>query len=94
MHTYEKIKEDLIQLGIQKGDTLFLRVSYRAIGKIDGGPKVFLDALLDAIGPEGTIILSAFPKKHITQLRWLYRKYIVSKEHFLRMLNQGQSSRP
>jgi len=82
MHTYEKIKEDLIQLGIQKGDTLFLRVSYRAIGKIDGGPKVFLDALLDVIGPEGTIILSAFPKKHITQLRWFYRKYVISKEHF------------
>lgn len=82
MHTYEKIKEDLIQLGIQKGDTLFLRVSYRAIGKIDGGPKVFLDALLDVIGPEGTIFLSAFPKKHITQLRWFYRNQVISKENF------------
>lgn len=82
MHTIERIKEDLLHLGVQQGDTLLLRVSYKAIGKIEGGPKIFLDALLDVIGPDGTIIMTAFPRKHITQLRWLYKNYVVSKENF------------
>ncbi len=82
MHTFEKIKDDLVRLGVQQGDTLFLRVSYKAIGQIEGGPKVFLNALLDVIGPDGTIVMTAFPPKHITQLRWLYRNYVASKENF------------
>lgn len=82
MYTIDKIKEDLIKLGVVEGDTLFLRVSYKAIGKIEGGPKDFLKALLSIIGPDGTIIMTAFPPKHIIQLRWLYRNYIASKESF------------
>ena len=82
MHTIDDIKDDIVKLGVKKGDVLFLRVSYKAIGKIEGGPKVFLDALLSIIGLEGTILMTAFPPKHITQLRWLYRYYVASKENF------------
>lgn len=82
MHTFDSIKSDLVKLGVKEGDTLFLRVSYKAMGHIDGGPKVFLDALLNVVGLGGTIIMTAFPPKHITQLRWFYRNYVASKEHF------------
>ncbi len=78
MFEYKDIYNDLKSLGINEGDTLFLRISYKSIGEINGGPKVFLDALLDVIGDEGTIILTAFPKKHISQLRLLYRRKVYS----------------
>lgn len=86
MHTLEKIKNDLVNLGIKSGDTLFLRISYRAIGKIDGGPKSFIDALLDVIGKDGTIILTAFPKKYIRQMRFMHRRQILSSDTRLKTL--------
>lgn len=81
MHTIEKIKNDLIELGVKPGDTLFLRISYRAIGKIEGGPKSFIDALLDVIGKDGTIILTAFPKKYIRQMRFMHLRQVLSSSN-------------
>lgn len=78
MFEYKDIYNDLKSLGINEGDTLFLRISYKSIGEIKGGPKVFLDALLDILGDEGTIILTAFPKKYISQLRFFYRRKVYS----------------
>ncbi len=86
MHTIEKIKNDLINLGIKSGDTLFLRISYRAVGKIEGGPKSFIDALLDVVGTDGTIILTAFPKKYIRQFRFLHRRQILTDKTQLKTL--------
>ena len=86
MHTLEKIKNDLVNLGIKSGDTLFLRISYRAIGMIEGGPKSFIDALLDVIGKDGTIILTAFPKKYIRQMRFMHRRQILSSNAPLKTL--------
>lgn len=80
-HTQKKIEEDLVRLGVQEGDTLFLRVSYKAVGKIEGGPISFIKALENVVGSNGTIIMTAFPRKHIRQLRWLYRKDIHSKKN-------------
>lgn len=80
-HTQYKIEKDLKALGVSQGDTLFLRVSYKAIGSIEGGPISFIKALENVIGGEGTIIMTAFPKKHLKQFRWLYRKEVYSKDN-------------
>lgn len=77
-HAQEKIEEDLKNIGISEGDTLFLRVSYKAIGSIEGGPISFIKALENVIGEDGTIIMTAFPHKHIKQLRWFYRNECYS----------------
>lgn len=63
MSDKESIVADLIRLGVKAGDTLFLRISYKAIGKTVGGPQTVIDALLHVIGPEGTLIAAAFPKR-------------------------------
>lgn len=81
MITKERLKEDFSNIGISDGDTLFLRISYRAIGKIEGGPMVFLEALHEVVGENGTIILTAFPKKHIRQLRIFHRKEVYTYEN-------------
>lgn len=63
MNDKESIVADLVRLGVKSGDTLFLRVSYRALGKTVGGPQTFIDALLHVIGSEGTLVAAAFPKR-------------------------------
>ena len=56
MITFDSLRNDLKALGVSSGDLLFLRISYKAIGRVEGGPKTFVDALLDVVGKEGTIV--------------------------------------
>lgn len=81
MITYNDLVNDLKSLGIKEGDTLFLRISYRAIGKIENGPKTFLDALLKVVGEEGSIILVATPQRYNPLVRFFYKSKISSEEH-------------
>lgn len=80
MITLESLKEDFRNIGIKAGDTLFLRISYKAVGKVEGGPIVFLKALHEVVGEEGTIILTAFPDLHIKQYYYFHKKKVTSKQ--------------
>ncbi len=60
---------DLKKLGINKGDHLSVALSLKRIGYVDGGPNVFIDALLEAVGPNGTIIMPTYSKSfHISEI--------------------------
>jgi len=50
---------DLRALGVCPGDTLMLHVSVRALGRVVGGPRVVLDALLDLLTADGTVLMLA-----------------------------------
>jgi aminoglycoside 3-N-acetyltransferase len=50
---------DLRTLGVRPGDTIMLHASVRALGWIVGGPRVILDALLDLLTPDGTLMMLA-----------------------------------
>jgi aminoglycoside 3-N-acetyltransferase len=63
MNTKLSLITDFRKLGVRAGDTLFLRISYKAIGETEGGPNTVVDALEEIIGPEGTLIATAFPKR-------------------------------
>ncbi len=63
MNTLDSLIKDIRQLGIKEGDTLFVRISYKAVGKTEGGPKSVIDAILSVIGEKGTLIATAFPKR-------------------------------
>jgi aminoglycoside 3-N-acetyltransferase len=56
----EKIISDLKRIGIKKGELLHLKVSLKSIGFIDGGANTILEALLDVVGEEGTLVSDAF----------------------------------
>ncbi|HNQ68653.1 MAG TPA: AAC(3) family N-acetyltransferase [Bacteroidales bacterium] len=56
----EDLVNDLKKIGIKEGDLLHMKVSMKAIGNVEGGAKTLLDALLEIIGPEGTLISDAF----------------------------------
>jgi aminoglycoside N3'-acetyltransferase len=45
--------------GVERGSILVVHTSLKAIGPIDGGPREVIDALLAAVGPEGTLVMPA-----------------------------------
>ncbi len=53
---YIKIKEDLKNLGIQKGDDLMVHSAFKALGGVDGGIETVILALLSVIGDSGTLL--------------------------------------
>jgi len=60
MWTKEDLVSDLKKGGIPIGALLHLKVSLRAIGKIEGGARTLLDALLETVGPQGTLVIDSF----------------------------------
>lgn len=58
-------KNDLLQqlkeIGIQQGDTVLVHSSLSKIGYIENGPKDLVDALLEAVGPTGNILMPNSP---------------------------------
>lgn len=48
-------------LGIRQGDTLMVHSSLSRIGSVDGGAETILAVLFEAIGPEGTLVMPAYP---------------------------------
>jgi aminoglycoside N3'-acetyltransferase len=51
---------DLRGLGLREGDVLFLHSSLKSLGFVEGGPNTLFNALLDVIGPEGTLIVPTY----------------------------------
>jgi aminoglycoside N3'-acetyltransferase len=51
---------DFTKLGIIEGDTILIRASLGAIGRIDGGAETFINSLLKIVGINGTIVSLAF----------------------------------
>lgn len=57
MHTKETLNQQLQNLGIKANDTIMVHASLRAIGKVLGGPDQILAAILQAIAPNGTLMM-------------------------------------
>lgn len=58
--TKDDILRDLESLGVQRGSLLFVHSSLSALGRVDGGADAVADALLEALGPNGTLVVPAF----------------------------------
>jgi aminoglycoside 3-N-acetyltransferase len=53
------IKQGLLRAGMQAGDTVLVHSSLSRFGCVDGGADTVIDALLETVGPVGTILMSA-----------------------------------
>ena len=58
--TKEQLIEDLKKLGVQPGDLLNVKCSLRSVGRIEGGAKTLITALLEVVGEKGTIVTDSF----------------------------------
>ncbi len=55
--TRSELAASLRKLGVSSGNTIMLHASVKAIGWIVGGPDVVIQALLDVLGQEGTLMM-------------------------------------
>lgn len=51
------LADQLTRLGVQPASLLMVHASLRKLGPIDGGADALLDALLQALGPRGTLLM-------------------------------------
>jgi aminoglycoside N3'-acetyltransferase len=61
MVTGEDIKAGLRQLGLKGGDAVEVHSSLRSFGTVEGGAAAVVDALMDVVGVEGALVMSAYP---------------------------------
>jgi aminoglycoside 3-N-acetyltransferase len=52
-----EIVDGLRRLGITDGDCILVHSSLKSFGHLEGGAEAVIDALLDAVGPEGTVMV-------------------------------------
>ena len=50
---------DLKKIGIKKGDHISVALSLKSIGHIIGGPKTFVEAIIETVGKNGTVMMNA-----------------------------------
>ncbi|MGX7675383.1 aminoglycoside N(3)-acetyltransferase [Plantactinospora sp. DSM 117369] len=56
-HTIQSLVSDLRTIGVASGDVLLVHSSYRSLGFVVGGPQAVVQAMLDVLGPEGTLVV-------------------------------------
>ncbi|MDH7601420.1 MAG: AAC(3) family N-acetyltransferase [Armatimonadota bacterium] len=57
MVTKEHIAEGLRALGLQRGDSVVVHSSLSSFGRVEGGPHTVVEAILEVIGNEGTLVV-------------------------------------
>lgn len=50
--------------GVVEGDTILVHSALRPFGEVDGGAPTVAEGLLEAVGPEGTLVAPAFTFRH------------------------------
>jgi aminoglycoside 3-N-acetyltransferase len=53
----EAIRRDLAALGLRAGHHVLVHSSLSSIGRVDGGAAAVVDALVDVVGPDGTVVV-------------------------------------
>lgn len=57
----EAIKKSLSEIGLEKRDIVFVHSSLSALGHIEGGADTVIDAFLETLGPDGTLLMANHP---------------------------------
>lgn len=68
--TVATLSADLAMLGVGEGMILLVHSSLSAIGWVTGGPQAVILALLEAIGPRGTLVFPGFSSGNSDPRHW------------------------
>lgn len=53
------LARDLKKLGVKPGDVVLVHSAFSKLGWTMGGPQTMVEALIDAVGPDGTVVMTA-----------------------------------
>lgn len=79
MYTKEELVNQLKEIGLKNGNIVNVKVSLKSIGKIDGGAETLIDAILDVIGEDGTLVCDSFNPVVSAYLRFFKKKNVVDR---------------
>jgi aminoglycoside 3-N-acetyltransferase len=68
--TVERLTEDLRTLGVEEGDTLLVHSSMSSLGWVAVGPPTAVDALMEAVTPEGTLVMPTHSPQYTDPADW------------------------
>ena len=69
-NSVQSLTTELRHLGIRRGQTLLVHSSLRALGWTCGGIQAVIMSLLEAVGPEGTIVMPAHSGDYSDPAHW------------------------
>ena len=61
----DSLARDLAALGLRPGGVLLVHSSLSSMGHVPGGPETVIRGLLEALGPEGTLLMPALSYQHV-----------------------------
>jgi aminoglycoside N3'-acetyltransferase len=72
---------DLRQLGLKPGDIVLVHASLRRIGPVEGGAEALVSAIMEVLGPTGTLVAYTQTPDNSDPSRWyVTRGYTVPEE--------------
>lgn len=53
----KQISDDLLRIGLKPGGVVMVHSSFKSLGPVPGGIQTVIDGMLDALGPQGTLLM-------------------------------------
>jgi aminoglycoside 3-N-acetyltransferase len=69
-HTRETLARDLRALGLGTGDVVLMHSSMRSVGFVAGSTQAVVQALLDVLGPDGTLAVPTHTPENTDPAEW------------------------
>jgi aminoglycoside 3-N-acetyltransferase len=69
-YTVQSLGSDLRALGLAAGDTVLVHSSARSLGFVAGGSQAVVQALLDVLGPSGTLVVPTHTPDNTDPADW------------------------
>jgi aminoglycoside 3-N-acetyltransferase len=60
MLEFDDLTAGFKKMGVSAGDTIMVHSSYKSLGGVKGGADTVIDALLESVGDEGTVLFPTF----------------------------------